>query len=560
MNLPLFFLVSLFLGWPLLLSAQTPPETGPAAPIDRDAVQKAQILLGLDFSEKEVDGILGGLKAQRGRFETLRTVPLNNGVPPSLVFNPIPIGFVFETNAVPCQWSPARNVELPAHRDDLAFYSVADMAALIRSRRITSEALTQFHLDRLKKFGPGLECVVTLTENLALEQARRADREIAAGHYRGLLHGIPYGAKDLLATKGAKTTWGSAAFKDQEFQTNATVVQRLEEAGAVLVAKLTTGELAWDDLWYGGKTRNPWNPKQGSSGSSAGPASATAAGLVPFAIGSETLGSIVSPSSRCGTTGLRPTFGRISRQGAMTLSWSMDKIGPIGRTVEDCAVVFDAIRGPDGIDQTLVACPFNYDPQVRLENLRIGYLKDDFERAKKHRMQDQAALDKLTALGAKLIPLNLPDLPVDALIDILYVEGAAAFDEFTRTDRDELLQREEQANWFRRGRFVPAVEYLQAQRIRHRLIQAMHQMMQGIDVYIAPTSGGSNLMVTNLSGHPCVVVPHGFNEDGTPTSICFMGPLFGEARLLAVARLFQESTAFHLQHPDLDKVETPKEK
>ena len=543
----------------MVLPAQPNAEPGPAKPIDRAAAQKAQDLIGLAFSDAELDGILGGLKAQRARFETMRTVPLDNGAPPALLFNPIPAGFVLETNRRPCRWSPPRNVDLPANRADLAFYSVADMAALIRSRRITSEELTRFHLDRLKRYGPGLECVVTLTETLALEQSRRADREMAAGRYRGLLHGIPYGAKDLLAAKGAKTTWGSAAFKDQVLETNATVVQRLEDAGAVLVAKLTTGELAWDDLWYGGKTRNPWNPNQGSSGSSAGPASATAAGLVPFAIGSETLGSIVSPSTRCGATGLRPTFGRVSRHGAMTLSWSMDKIGPICRTVEDCAIVFEAIHGPDGIDRTLLAAPFNYDPDRRLDQLRIGYLKADFDRAKNHRTQNQAALDQLRSLGAALIPLELPGLPVDALIDILYVEGAAAFDEFTRTDRDELLLREAQANWFRQARFVPAVEYLQAQRIRHRLILAMHEMMKEIDVYVAPTSGGSNLMATNLSGHPCVVVPHGFNEDGTPTSLCFIGPLFGEARLLAVARLYQEATGFHLQHPDLAKIEAPRD-
>jgi Asp-tRNA(Asn)/Glu-tRNA(Gln) amidotransferase A subunit family amidase len=486
----------------------------------------------------------------------LRKFPLSNSVPPAVLFNPIPVGMKFDTKRKSFKWSPPRNVKLPANKDDLAFYSVAQLAALIKSRQIKSEELTRFFLNRLQHYGPKLECVVTLTEQRALEEARRADREIASGKYRGPLHGVPYAAKDLLASKGAPTTWGSAPYTNQVFDFDATVIQRLQAAGAVLIAKTTLGELAMGETWFGGKTRNPWNVEQGSSGSSAGSCAATSAGLVPFAIGSETLGSIVSPCDRCGVTGLRPTYGRVSRHGAMALSWTMDKLGPIARSAEDCALVFKAIYGPDGIDQTLYDAPFNYTTGINLRKLRIGHLKTDFEKEKGERKEnDEAALQKMRELGVELIPLELPNYPVNDISFVLSTEAAAAFDELTRSGREDLLKQQERGSWpntFRERRFVPAVEYLQAQRVRALLIQDTARIFHKVDLFLAPSQSGRSLLVSNLTGHPCVVVPDGFSKAGTPTSICFIGKLFGEAELLAVAKAYQEATDFHRQHPRLD--------
>ncbi len=533
---------------PILTAAQTDTNF-----ITREAVSEAGKLIGLNFSDAKIDLMLPGLKKQLDNFETLRKFPLSNGVPPALLFNPIPIGMKFERARKKFQISPPGKVRLPANLDELAFYSVGELAALIKTRQITSEKLTRFYLDRLKKYGPKLECVVTLTEDLALQQARRADAEIAAGNYRGPLHGIPYGAKDLLAVKGVPTTWGSAPYTNQVFDFDATVVRRLEDAGAVLLAKTTLGELAMGDIWSGGMTRNPWNVKQGSSGSSAGSCAATAAGLIPFGIGSETLGSIVSPCDRCGVTGLRPTFGRVSRAGAMALSWSMDKLGPICRTVEDCAIVFNAIYGPDGLDQSLYDAPFNYAPKINLRKARIGYLKGDFARETGERKQhDQAALQKLRELGADLLPVELPNYPLSDISFVLATEGAAAFDELTHSGRDDLMKQQQRDSWpntFRERRFVPAVEYLQAQRIRCLLIQDTARVFDKVDLFLAPCFTGRSMLSSNLTGHPCVVLPDGFSRDGTPTSICFIGKLFGEAELLAVAKAYQDATEFHRKHP-----------
>lgn len=523
--------------------------------ITRDMIAAAEQLFGLRFNEAKRDSMLGDLQENFDSYQKLRALKIDNSVPPALQFNPVPAGMRFEVQRQPFVPGPAPKVNAPASVDDLAFASVRELAELLRARRITSTQLTNMYLARLKKYGPKLECVITITEELALKQAARADAEIAAGKYRGPLHGIPYGAKDLLATRGYKTTWGSVPFKDQVIDQDATVIQRLEAAGAVLAAKLTMGELAWGDVWYGGKTRNPWNLEQGSSGSSAGSGSATAAGLVAFAIGTETWGSIVSPSTRCGVTGLRPTYGRVSRHGAMALSWSMDKIGPMCRTVEDCAIVFNAIYGPDGLDQTVVDLPFNYNPNVQLGRLRIGYLQKDFEQDSTYRATNEATLSKLRELGARLIPIELPSLPVEAMTVILSAEAAAAFDDLTLSGKDDLLVRQIKNAWpnaFRSARFIPAVEYVQANRARHLLIQEMAKMLKGIDVYVAPSFGGNNLLLTNLTGHPCVVVPNGFNEKGSPTSISFMGRLYDEATVLAVAKAYQDATGFHLKHPPMN--------
>lgn len=523
--------------------------------ITRDMIASAERIIGLEFSDAKRDSMIDGLQEQLGNYNNLRTVPLANSVMPSVLFNPIPAGFNFESEKRSIKLSKAAGVNMPANMDDLAFYSISELAYLIKNKKVTSEQLTRMYLDRLKKYGPKLECVISITEELAIKQAKLADAEIAKGKYRGPLHGIPFGVKDLLAAKGYKTTWGSVPYKDQIIDEDATVVKRLEDAGAVLVAKLTMGELAWGDVWYGGKTRNPWNTERGSSGSSAGSASATSAGLVAFSIGTETWGSIVSPSTECGTTGLRPTYGRVSRHGAMALSWSMDKIGPICRTVEDCAIVFNAIYGPDGIDPTLYAAPFNYDPSVKLSQLRIGYLKNDFDKDSTSKIYYDAVFAELEKLGVTLIPIELPKYPMNDLAIILSAEAGAAFDELTRSGKDDLLVRQIKNAWpnvFRTSRFIPAVEYIQANRIRTLVINDMQKVMKDIDVYLAPPFEGDNLLMTNLTGHPCVVLPIGFNERNLPVSICFMGQLFGEAKTLAVAKQFQDATDFHKKHPTLN--------
>jgi Asp-tRNA(Asn)/Glu-tRNA(Gln) amidotransferase A subunit family amidase len=519
-------------------------------------IESAEKISGLRFTRKERKMMLRGLRRNRSSYEEMRGVHLENHVPPAIQFNPILPETSLAIEAIPFSVSRDPDVRVPEKIEDLAFYPVTALAQLIQSREITSVELTQLYLDRLKKYGPPLECVITLTEKLALEQAQKADKEIESGHYRGPLHGIPWGAKDLLATKGIPTTWGAMPFKDQIIDADATVVERLEEAGAVLVAKLTMGALAMGDVWYGGKTKNPWNLDLGSGGSSAGSAAATSAGLVAFAIGTETLGSIVSPSTRCGVTGLRPSFGRVSRYGAMALSWSMDKIGPICRTVEDCAVVFHAIHGPDGKDLTIVDVPFGWDPSSAIQNIRVGFLKNAFEQKSRTKEYDQEALEVLRSLGIELIPIELPEFPARAISHILSAEAAAAFDELTRSGKDDLLVRQGRGAWpnsFRQARFIPAVEYIQANRLRTLLMQKMAETMEGIDVFITPTYGGNNLLITNLTGHPAVVVPNGFDEKGNPTSITFIGDLFEEGKALRVAKAYQDVTGFHLKHPSLDQ-------
>jgi len=517
-------------------------------------VQSAEKISGLRLSTREQKQLLPDLASNLSRYKKLRSIPIPNHISPALIFqsgiSALPSQDVFSQESFRAE----TDLGVPKNPEELAFMPVTALASLIKARKITSLQLTTLYLERLKKYGPALKCVITLTEDLALHQAARADEEIAAGKYRGPLHGIPWGAKDLLSTKGIPTTWGAMPYKDQVIDTDATVVSRLEEAGAVLVAKLSMGALAMGDVWFGGKTRNPWNMEQGSSGSSAGPGAATAAGLVGFAIGTETWGSIVSPSTRCGVTGLRPTFGRVSRFGAMALSWSMDKIGPMCRSAEDCALVFAAIHGPDGKDLTVCERPFSWEPSNGLENIRIGYLHEAFEKSS-NRENDEASLEVLRSLGLELVPFSLPDFPVQALSFILSAEAAAAFDDLTRNDRDTLMVRQGRGSWpntFRQARFIPAVEYIQANRARTILMQEMSARMEGLDVYIAPTRGGDNLLLTNLTGHPTVVVPNGFDEKASPTSICFVGNLFAEADTLAVAKAYQEATSFHLKHPNLD--------
>ena len=447
--------------------------------------------------------------------------------------------------------SPQAPVQRPQNLEDVAFYPVTRLAELLRTRQVTSLELTELYLDRLKRYNPVLNCVACLTEDLAYAQAQRADDEIGRGLYRGPLHGVPWGAKDLLATKGYPTGWGAMPYKDQLIDRDAAVVQRLEAAGAVLVAKLTLGELANGDVWHGGMTRNPWDTEEGSSGSSAGSGSAVAAGLVGLAIGTETMGSIVSPSTRCGVSGLRPTFGRVSRFGAMALSWSMDKIGPMCRSVEDCALVFSAIYGPDGHDASVTAHPFAWNPALDPHGLRIGYVASAFDEqqsdesdedetnaayARDSLSNSKRVLDEMRDLGFELIPIALPETDTDALYLILFAEAAAAFDAITRDGRVSTLAQQGEHNWpntFRAARFIPAVEYINANRVRTQLMRDMAQLMRDIDVFIVPSFLGNGMQITNYTGHPTVVVPDGFSDRGTPTSISFIGGLYQEAETLA---------------------------
>lgn len=521
-------------------------------PVDGDKVKAALEISDLKFTPLEIDSLLEGVQSNKEAYVANRKITIPNDVPPALLFNPLPAGFQISQNQNPVVWSKRSEVKRPANIEDLAFWNVRDLGALIKSRQLTSVELTRLCLDRLKKYDDSLHCVISLTEELAMKQARKADEEIAAGKYRGPLHGIPYGAKDLLAVSGYKTTWGAMPFREQVIDETATVVKKLEDAGAVLVAKLTLGALAWGDVWFDGKTRNPWNPEEGSSGSSAGSASAVSAGLVPFAIGTETLGSIVSPSTVCGTTGLRPTFGRVSRHGAMALSWTMDKIGPIARTVEDCALVFNVIRGEDPLDPYTIPAGFNYDGNRDVRSFKVGYLKSVFENKYAFKKQDSLLLEKLKANGIELVPLELPELP--QIVFILTVEAAAAFDELTRSGRDDEMVRQIKNAWpnvFRESRLVPAVEYIQANRLRTLLIEQMDDVMEGIDVYLTPSWAGPNLTITNLTGHPQLVFPNGF-IDGNPTSISIVGQLFDEATLLEFGKFVQDLGEWHLQHPEME--------
>ena len=535
------------------------------ADITVETIASAEEVAGITFDPAERELMLDGLKQQEQRIEALHKVVLQNSVSPAIVFDPLPPGktFVPEPRR-PMVRSKVAHRAVPAE-DELAFLPVTELSELVRRKRVTSVQLTQMYLARLKKYDPVLKCVISLTEDRALKQAYAADAEIRAGKHRGPLHGIPWGAKDLLAVRGYKTTWGAGPFKDQVIDADATVVQRLDAAGAVLVAKLTLGELAQGDIWFGATTKTPWKVDQGSSGSSAGPASATAAGLVGFAIGSETLGSISSPSTRCGTTGLRPTFGRVPRTGAMALSWTMDKLGPICRSVEDCAIVLDAIYGPDGQDNSVIPAGYHWNALLSPKRLRVGYVKSAFDTpltdpadAKRtmHATKpfDDAALDVFKRLGVSLIPVDLPDVPYDAMRIILTAEAAAAFDDLTRSNRDNELVQQGKFDWpntFRTSRFIPAVDYVNANRLRSVAIQKWDDLMRTVDVIVTPTGTAnlSQLVATNLTGHPAVIIPNGFREDGTPVSITFLGGLFEEPKMLAVARAYQEATGFHLKHP-----------
>jgi len=552
-----FSLLSFFVLFSALSCQNNNNDSGedPEIRVEIDSSYHAMNPMNLQFDSVEQVMIDSGMADLLDDYREIRAYSLPNSTPPAIQFNPLPYGFKVPEPTPKMEWEIPEGVSMPNWGADLAFMSIPELASLIHSGEISCLALTEFFLNRLKKYDPQLHCVVTLTEEYAIEQAKKMDVELAAGKDRGILHGIPYGAKDLFSFPGYPTTWGAGAYKEQVLDEKAGILQKLEDAGAILLAKTTMGALAMGDVWFADTTHNPWNLNEGSSGSSAGSASATAAGLLPFAIGTETWGSIVSPATRCGATGLRPTYGRVTRSGAMALSWSMDKVGSLCRSATDCAIVFDAIRGLDPSDKTLIDAGFTYPGKVNLSDLRIGYFKSAFDSEYGVSRFDKQTLRVLKKLGADLIPVELDNekLPYYAMSIILDAEAAAAFDELTRSNRDTLLVRQHRYAWpnlFRTARYITAVEYIQANRIRHDLIEDYNSRLKDFDVVVVPSfHGGDHLLATNLTGHPVVVVPNGFKDSGSPTSISFLGNLFDEATILAVAAAYQEATSFHQKRP-----------
>ena len=525
-----------------------------------DLISSAK-LFDLSFTTKEIDTLYSDVIDNLANYKAMHKLPLANSVPLSLWQTPVLPGMHFTEKQNPINWKLDNTVSLPKNKNELAFYSIEQLASLLKYKKITSLALTQFFIERIKKWGDTLQCVISIQEEIAYAQAKKADEEIAQGKYRGLLHGIPYGLKDLFAVKGTKTTWGAAPYQNQTIDEDAFVYTKLRDAGAVLVAKFTLGALAMGDYWFGGRTKNPWNLQYGSSGSSAGSTSATVAGLVPFAIGTETWGSIVSPSTTCGATGLRPTFGSISRTGAMALSYSLDKVGPICRSAADAAIVFNYIHGTDGKDGSAVNKPFNYDPSKDIKKLKIAYAKNYFDKIKDTSRNEFKVLEAFKKMGITLIPVNFPDSGVynfNIMDVVIGAECAAQFDEMTRLNIDDILTRQTKNDWpnqFRTARFVPAIEYINAQRHRYTLMQKVNEVVQQYDVIICPSRGdGNQSAITNLTGHPVVCVPTGFDKKlNLPTGISFVGNLYDEATILSIANTLQKATNWDEAHPALFK-------
>ena len=510
-------------------------------------------LFALDFTKSERDLLKDDVAEAVEKYKLIHEFNIPNDLELPLNFSPVPASYspAFENNT--SDFDLPLNVKLPKNKEELCFYPIAELSNLIKNRVITSKELTEIYLNRIKRYDPELFCVITLLENRALKQAQEMDAEIANGKYRGPLHGIPYGVKDLLALKDYPFTYGSSIYKDQVASTTASAIEKLDEAGGVLIAKLSLGEFAWGDVWFGGKTRNPWNTERGSSGSSAGSASATSAGLVAFALGSETWGSIISPSTECGVTGLRPTFGRVSRTGAMTLSWSMDKIGPICRTAQGCAIVLNAISGTDNKEKILVDIPINSNLSADISTLRVGVVEEYFNQDYPFKANDSIAMQAFEELGIEFIPVKLPEhLPMSALSVILDVEAAAAFSHLTLSNIDDQMVRQGRNAWpnfFRKARYIPAVEYIQANRIRSVLINEFSNLFKEVDVIITPSFAGNQLLMTNLTGHPAISIPTGFTDSNLPTSITLLSNWYREDQILLLAKKYQDKTQWFRQKP-----------
>nr|WP_297919815.1 amidase [uncultured Allomuricauda sp.] len=519
-------------------------------------VKTSQKLIGIEFSKQKIDTLYDYLQRNKKGYDSLRKYPIADEVFPAILFDPKPKDFQIPSfNDTVVTWTVPDNVRMPDDLSELAFFTIPKLASLIKNKKISCLELTQFYLNRLKKYSPKLECTITLTEELAVNRAKQLDNELAKGQYRGILHGIPYGVKDLMSVNNYPTTWGSEPYKNQYIKETATVVERLDEAGGILVAKLVSGALARGDVWFGGKTKNPWDISKGASGSSAGSGSATSAGLVPFALGTETLGSITSPSSKNGITGLRPTYGRVSRHGVMSLAWSMDKVGPMCRNAEDCAIVFSVIQGKDKKDKTTTSIPFSYNPSLDVKTLKVAYLKDDIEKdTTKGKANLLKAIVTFKKMGIEPTPVRLPkDVPYDGFDIILRSESGAFFDELVRfAEVDAMVEqhKKSRANSLRQSRFIPAVEYLQANRHRQVLIEKMHQVIKDYDVLISPSFGNKQLVITNLTGHPVIAIPTGLDEEKLPTSLTLVGNLYDEGKILLLAKYFQEVTDHDELHPE----------
>lgn len=549
--------------------ATAPPPPTPEG-ITREMVAAAERLMGVVNTDAERRQILAGFDQHLARLETLRAFPKPNDLHPATVFDPRLPGRTYPEQAgrvVPAKADPGR---VPTDKADLAFAPVTALAAWIAAGDLRSETLTEVYLDRIARFAPRLECFVTVTADRARAEAKRADAEIKAGKRRGPLHGIPYVLKDLADTAGIPTTWGAVPYKDRIAERDATIVARLREAGAVLLGKTTLGEIAYGDVWFGGTTRNPWDPREGSSGSSAGTASAVAAGLAAFGIGTETLGSIVSPSQRCGLAGLRPTFGRVPRTGCMALCWSLDKIGPMARGVEDTALVLAALNGRDPADPASLDHGFAYDGGQDIKGLRVGYDPTWFAGEAANAV-DRAALEALRGLGVTLVDVPMPTLPADPLLGIVLVEAAAAFEELTLSGRDDAMRWQGDEAWpntWRQMRFHSAVDFVQVDRLRRRHMEAMDGVFATVDLLFGPNFAGDMLMVTNATGHPQLILRAGFVErpldpltleplpEGVapsktraPHGVSLWGPLFGEGRMIAVGRALEAALGVAAERP-----------
>lgn len=533
---------------------------GQSETITTEMMAQAEKIAGLEFTERQRREVVDGLNRSRAVFHQLRALEMANHVPLPLEFNPLP-----QSEGLPVQeplsaFEPGPE-ERPEHLEDAAFWPVTRLAGLLKHGRVSSTELTRMYLARLKKYDPLLKCVVTLTKDLALEQAARADAELAAGKWRGPLHGIPWGVKDLFATQGIPTSWGMERYRNRILDYNATVVSRLEQAGAVLVAKLSMGELATGDRWFGGRTRNPWNPARGSGGSSAGSASAVAAGLVGFALGTETNGSLIGPAMICGVNGLRPTFGRVSRHGAMTIAWSYDKVGPMCRAAGDCGLVLAAISGPDDLDHSVADLKYGRRAPADFRQLRVGYIKGLFDLAPDNPwMADilaahRRAFEKMQAMGLRMVEIDDAELAdIIRLTKVaglgMMVEAAAAHDQLGLEPEPGAFRHTNWAKRFRWARYVPAVDFIQANRARSLLMDKVNRIMDRVDIVLGRmvTSG----LLSNLTGQPELSIPHGPGRNRLPVAVILAGRLFGEADMITLAKAYQNRTDYHLVHPGLD--------
>lgn len=547
-SLPILLLSSIL----LIVSGCKSQEYG----FSKKDVRSGQKLAGLDFDKQSVNTMYRYLGRNKAGYDSMRKYEMSNETFPALLFDPHPAGYIMpDYNLANNRWTIPDNINRPETDEEIAFMSILELASLIKNQEISSEQLTRLYLNRIKQYDSQLRSVITVIEQQAIEQAIIADKEITSGNYKGPLHGIPFGVKDLMAVEGYPTTWGAMPYKDQMIDHTATVVKKLQDKGAILIAKLVSGSLARGDVWFGGKTKNPWDLAQGASGSSAGSGSATAAGLVGFSLGTETLGSITSPATRNGVTGLRPTYGRVSRYGVMSLSWSMDKVGPICRSAEDTEIVFDAIYGKDPLDPTTNSVGFSQVNKSPKE-LKVAYLKNDIESDSSDMGRNLwRSLETLKGMGVNPEAIDLPKgFPYNAFDIILRAEAGAFFDDLVLSKGvDKMVEQHfsSRANSLRQARLIPAVEYLQANRQRRQLIEEVHQIFKDYDIIIAPTFRSRQLLITNLTGHPVISVPNGFDKRGRPTSLTFIGNLYDEGSILAMAKAFQAETDYDEKHPPL---------